>query len=98
MFFLGFWALGNRQIFYNVPQELIFSNIDGNPMREYFFEDDYHKFFCLLVFIFLLFFHILRKLRSIFLRICPCCKASLKSDEIEDQELPEYWDAIRGSD
>ena len=98
MFFLGFWALGNRQIFYNVPQELIFSNIDGNPMRDYFFEDDYHKFLCLLVFIFLIFFHILRKLRSIFLRICPCCKASLKSDEIEDQELPEYWDAIRGSD
>ena len=98
MFFLGFWALGNRQIFYNVPQELIFSNIDGNPMRDYFFEDDYHKFLCLLVFIFLIFFHILRKLRSIFLRICPCCKASLKSDEIEDQELPEYWDAIRGTD
>jgi hypothetical protein len=80
MFLFGFWALGNRQIFYNVPQELLFSNIDGDPMRDYLFEDDFHVVLCLLFFIFLIWFHILRKLISMFLTICPCCKETLKSD------------------
>ena len=75
MFVLGFWALGNRQIFYNVPQELLFSNIDGDPMRDNFFEDDYHTILCLLVIFILIWFHIARKIRSMFLTICPCCKA-----------------------
>lgn len=97
MFILGFWALGNRQIFYNKPQELIFSNIDGDPKRE-LEEIEYHQILCLFVIMLLIGFHILRKLYSIFLKICPCFKASLKSDEIEDEKLPEYWDAIRGSD
>ena len=58
MFLLGFWALGNPQIFFNENEEKIFANLEGDSKHRIasFRFGPNHLHMCL-VFLFFLFFY-----------------------------------------
>lgn len=61
MFILAYWALGNRQIFFDVPLKLIFSNEQGDPSHKWFTLKYFSYYNFNLVFIFLLFFFLFKR-------------------------------------
>ena len=99
MFALGYWALGNRQIFFNDPQEMIFSNKEGDPKHE-LFSSGVHVILCLLLFVMIVGFHFFRKLWSLAKYFCSCCfKEETQSTDIcNDEKLPKFWEALKGDD
>lgn len=52
MFMLGYWAVGNRQIFDSVPSEKIFNNRPGDPKHGLLPERGNQATLCLLIFLF----------------------------------------------
>ena len=79
---------------------MVFSNKEGNPNHNVFTSRGYHMWICLAIFVVLLVFHFMRKFMSILKSICSCCLKIESSDvdKVNDEYLPNFWDALRGND
>ena len=79
---------------------MIFTNKEGNPHHNFFTARGYHMWLCLAIFVALAVFHFVRKFMGILKSICPCCCKVEGSDidKVNDEYLPNFWDALRGDE
>jgi hypothetical protein len=59
MFTLGYWAMGNRGIFYNIVDYRAQTNIPANPVHGYFPQGADHTTYILIVIVFIFFYDII---------------------------------------
>jgi len=106
MFGLGYWALGNRQVFFNETQkEVIHSNAPPNPNHDPFSEwstdtegAGYHVHLCLLMLVFLSLTTIFGN--SVYCVVMKLFCISKDYTETKDvtEDLDEYWQNIVGKE
>jgi len=79
---------------------MIFTNKEGNPYHNFFTSEGYHIWLCLAIFVSLLMFHFMRKFMSVLKSIFPCCckQESNNVDIVNDEYLPNFWDALKGDE
>jgi len=79
---------------------MTFHNKEGNPCHLLLDYNGYHLWLCLFIFYRLLEHHVINKIRLITNNIFSCSikKDTLYSDIINDENLLEYWDALKGDD
>jgi hypothetical protein len=79
---------------------MIFTNKEGDHNHNFFTAKGYHMWLCLAIFVMLILFHTARKFMSILQSICPCfCKTESNDvDTLNDEYLPNFWDALRGDE
>ena len=79
---------------------MTFGNLEGNPKHKLFSKSGFHTWFCFVIFLALCVFHFYRKLYSLAKEWCTCCIEieSNETDKINDEKLPEFWNALRGDE
>jgi hypothetical protein len=79
---------------------MIFTNKEGNPNHNFFTSRGYHMWLCLAIFVALLIFHFMRKFMAVLKSIFPCCCKQEGSDVdiVNDEYLPNFWDALKGDE
>ena len=79
---------------------MTFTNIEGNPNHTFFSAGGYHVWLCLFIFLALSVFHFMRKFISVLKSIFPSCwnQEGSDLDAVEDEGLPDFWDALKGDE
>lgn len=97
MFLFGYWALSNRQIFFNEAYGHVdHANKAHDPGHEAFakwanLNHTHLMFFALIIYILLLIFG------SLFGKLCPCFKGPSLDKDV-DENLASYWKTIVGKE
>ncbi len=79
---------------------MTFHNKEGNPGHLLFDYNSYHLWICIFILYRLLEHHVIKKITLIKNTIFPFLTKTetLESDIIKDENLLEYWDALKGDD
>ena len=79
---------------------MTFLNKEGDPGHKIFDLEGYHQWLNLFILYKLFEFHLCRNIDLIINSIFSCIMKTetLDSDMIRDENLPEYWDALKGDD
>ena len=92
MFILGYWALGNRQIFYGEANELYHKNQIADPGHKLVEWDDLFKHEGLILVLLALLF-----VAKMFMLVYEMCKEGEDEDaHPEDEGLAPFWNSLTG--
>lgn len=96
MFFLGYWALGNRQIFFNEAKPVTHSNQVSNPDHKLIYLEELFEFnHVSLILIAFIGFVVLTLLSDILIIFFEHFEI-FKFDDIPEESLAPYWNSLTG--